>query len=209
MSLNITTNLLLKGIAVFLTMALWQPLAAAESDPEQLIRMTADEVLATIKARQAEFQQDPAKMYAMVDEKVLPHFDFNRMTDLALGRYKRKVQGDQKPKLVNEFRNLLVRTYGKALLAYNDQQIIYKPMRGSIEEGRVMIRTEIEQQGGVPIPLNYALYKKDSDWKVYDIRVDNISLVTNYRSSFAREIKANGIDGLIMTLQKRNNSEES
>ncbi|MDJ0832921.1 MAG: ABC transporter substrate-binding protein [Gammaproteobacteria bacterium] len=189
-------------------MLLWQPLAAAESDPQQLIRVTADEVLATIKQRQDEFQEDPAKMYAMVDEKVLPHFDFNRMTDLALGRYKRKVSGDQKPKLVNEFRNLLVRTYGKALLAYNDQQIIYLPMRGSIQAGEVTIRTEIEQQGGFPIPLNYELYKKDSDWKVYDISVDNISLVTNYRSSFAREIKANGIDGLIKTLQDRN-SEES
>lgn len=209
MSQRITKNNLAQGFAIFICALLWQPVAAAESDPEQLIRVTADEVLATIKARQAEFQQDPSKMYAMVDEKVLPHFDFNRMTDLALGRYKRKVQGDQKPKLVNEFRNLLVRTYGKALLAYNDQQIIYKPMRGSVEEGRVMIRTEIEQQGGVPIPMNYALYKKGSDWKVYDIKVDNISLVTNYRSSFAREIKANGIDGLIKTLQNRNNSKES
>ena len=119
------------------------------------------------------------------------------------------MSGEQKPKLVNEFRNLLVRTYGKALLAYNDQQIVYLPMRGSVAAGEVTIRTEIEQQGGFPIPLNYELYKKDNDWKVYDISVDNISLVTNYRSSFAREIKANGIDGLIKTLQNRNNSKES
>ena len=144
----------------------------------------------------------------MVDEKVLPHFDFDRMTDLALGRYKRQVNGDQRPKLVQEFRNLLVRTYGKALLEYNDQEILYLPMRGSVEKGEVTVRTEIQQKGGFPIPLNYELYQKDDNsWKVYDISVDNISLVTNYRASFAKEIKANGIDGLIQVLQNRNKEE--
>ena len=193
-----------KSLLLLIASLLWQPLWAADSAPEQLVRVTADQVLAEIKSRQAEFQQDPAKLYAMVDEKVLQHFDFDRMTDLALGRYKRQVKGDQKPQLVKEFRSLLVRTYGKALLEYNDQNIVYLPMRGSLDEGEVTVRTEIEQQGGFPIPLNYELYKKAEGWKVYDISVDNISLVTNYRSSFAREIKSSGIDGLIKRLQERN-----
>ena len=193
-----------KSLLLIILGLLWQPLWAADSNPEELVRVTADQVLAEIKSRQAEFQQDPAKLYAMVDEKVLQHFDFDRMTDLALGRYKRQVKGDQKPQLVKEFRSLLVRTYGKALLEYNDQNIVYLPIRGSLDEGEVTVRTEIEQQGGFPIPLDYKLYKDQQGWKVYDISVDNISLVTNYRSSFAREIKSSGIDGLIKRLQERN-----
>lgn len=185
----------------------WQPALAGDSEPEKLIRNTADEVLAIIKTRQAEFRENPTKMYQMVDEKVLPHFDFDRMTDLALGRYKRKIDDQQKPLLVQQFRQLLVRTYGKALLDYNDQVIAYLPLRGSIEKGEVSVRTEIEQKGGFPIPLNYELYKRDDGWKVYDISVDNISLVTNYRSSFARKIKEDGIDGLIKALQARNKEE--
>jgi phospholipid transport system substrate-binding protein len=182
----------------------FQSLHAGDSPPEQLIRSTADEVIAIIKQRQQEFRDDPDKLYAMIDRKVLQHFDFERMTDLALGRYKRKASGEQRPQLVHEFRQLLIRTYGKALLEYNDQQLVYLPMRGSVSKGEVTIRTEIEQQGGFPIPLSYQLYVKDGAWKVYDINVDNISLVTNYRSSFARKIRDEGIDGLIKSLRDRN-----
>lgn len=196
---------LIKKVFCILVLALiWQPLIAGNSEPEQLIRTTSDEVLDIIKARQAEFKEQPAKLFTLVDEKVLPHFDFERMTELALGRYKRKVKGNQKPELVQEFRHLLVRTYGKALLEYNEQVVQYLPMRGSVAKGDVTVRTEIEQKGGFPIPLNYSLYKKDNGWKVYDISVDNISLVTNYRSSFAKKIKAKGVEGLIESLRSRN-----
>ena len=184
-----------------------QPLLAAETAPEQLIRQTSDVVLATIKTNQDEYKQQPAKLYAMVDEKVLPHFDFERMTDLALGRYKRQVEAGQREKLVQAFRSLLVRTYGKALLEYTNQKILYLPLRGKVAEGEVTIRTEIEQQGGFPIPINYEMYIKDGSWKVFDISIDNISLVTNYRTSFAQEIKANGVDSLIKTLQDKNKLE--
>lgn len=202
--------LLKLGVIVLITGLFQQVTLAAGTAPEQLIKQTADEVLATIKSRAQEFKQDPAKLYAMVDEKVLLHFDFDRMTNLALGRYKAKVGKQQKPQLVNEFRQLLVRTYGKALLEYNDQVIKYLPMRGSIEKGDVSIRTEIEQKGGFPIPLNYELYLQDNGaWKVYDISVDGISLVTNYRSTFARKIKEAGVDGLIQSLKDRNRQENS
>ena len=193
------------AVVAFLMLLACPPLLAADPEPQQLVRNTADEVLNIIKTRQPEFKEQPGKLYKLVDEKVLPHFDFERMTDLALGRYKRKVKVHQKPKLVKEFRQLLVRTYGKALLDYKDQVIAYLPMRGSMEKGEVTVRTEIEQKGGFPIPLNYELYKKDDNsWKVYDISVDNISLVTNYRASFARKIKKDGIDGLIDSLRNRN-----
>jgi phospholipid transport system substrate-binding protein len=203
-------KLIIRPIIILLCFfGLSQAALAGDSEPEKMVRQTADEVLSIIKQKQAEYKQAPSKLYDMVDEKVLPHFDFDRMTDLALGRYKRKVTAQQKPKLVQAFRHLLVRTYGKALLEYNDQQIAYLPMRGSVDKGEVSIRTEIEQQGGFPIPLNYELYKRDDGWKVYDISVDNISLVTNYRSSFAQKIKSDGIDGLIKALQDKNKSEGS
>jgi phospholipid transport system substrate-binding protein len=202
-----TMNTWLRTLVLFLLAFVLSPLQAGDSVPEQMIRNTADEVLAIIKQRQDEFKKDPAKMYQMVDEKVLHHFDFDRMTDLALGRYKRDVKAEQKPLLVDQFRQLLVRTYGKALLEYNDETIKYLPMRGDIARGEVTVRTEIEQKGGFPIPLNYELSQTDGNWKVYDISVDNISLVTNYRSSFAKKIKQSGVDGLIKALQTRNGEE--
>ena len=184
-----------------------QPVLAAGSVPESLIKQTSGDVLATIKINKKVYSEQPSKLYAMVDEKVLSHFDFQRMTNLALGRYKRKVKSDQKERLVNAFRDLLVRTYAKALLEYNDQVITFLPMRGKLSKGEVTIRTEIEQQGGFPIPINYEMYETEGKWKVYDLSIDNISLVTNYRSSFAREIKAKGVDSLIKTLQDRNQEE--
>lgn len=176
----------------------------ALSTPEKLIRQTTEDVLSTIKANHQRYNDNPGELYAMVDEKVLPHFDFERMTNLALGRYKRKVKGEQKKQLVQAFRDLLVRTYGKALLEYNDQVVDYLPMRGKLDKGEVTIRTEIQQQGGFPVPINYALYKKNERWLVYDLNIDNISLVTNYRTTFAREIKSKGVESLIKTLQSRN-----
>ncbi len=191
-------------IGLVLSLFLVSTTQATEIGPEQLIKATADQVLAEIKTNSAQYKADPSKLYALVDEVVLPHFDFAAMTDLALGRYKNKVNASQKPLITNEFRTLLVRTYGKALLEYNDQVIAYLPMEGSEAEGDVIVRTEIEQAGGFPIPLNYSLRKGDNGWKVDDITVDDISLVTNYRSSFARQIKKNGVDGLVDVLRTRN-----
>lgn len=128
------------------------------------------------------------------------------MTDLALGNFKDDVNEQQRPAIVNEFRLLLVRTYSSALLEYTDQVLVYLPMEGSEAEGLVTVRTEIEQAGGFPIPINYRLRNGDDGWKVFDISVDEVSLVTNYRSSFARAIKKNGVDGLIETLRSRNGS---
>lgn len=177
---------------------------ATEIGPEALIKQTADQVLDEIKSNSAKYKDDPEQLYALVDEVVLPHFDFPAMTDLALGKYKNKIDASQKPLITNEFRTLLVRTYGKALLEYNDQVIAFLPMEGSEADGDVLVRSEIEQAGGFPIPLNYRLKQSEQGWKVYDITVDDISLVTNYRSSFARQIRKKGVDGLIELLRSRN-----
>jgi len=194
-----------KQLIVFLLCVFFQQTAiATESLPEELIRTASNQVLSRIQSDPEQYQQDPAKLYALVDEIVLPHFDFGIMTDLALGRYKTKISTEQKRLITNEFRIILVRTYGKALLDYNDQEIIYLPTEGSLESGDVTVRTEIEQKGGFPIPLNYSLKLTRQGWKVYDISVDDISLVTNYRSSFSRQIRKHGVDGLIKTLRERN-----
>ncbi len=178
--------------------------AQAVSGPEKLIRDTSDKVIAEIKKNAASYQSDPQRIYRLVNDVVLPHFDFTAMTELALGSYKDKVNDEQKPTIVNEFRQLLVRTYSSALLEYTNQVLIYLPMEGSEADGNVVVRTEIEQAGGFPIPINYSLRLGDDGWKVFDISVDDVSLVTNYRSSFARAIKKEGVDGLIKTLQSRN-----
>ncbi len=177
---------------------------AADIGPEALIKQTSDQVLNEIKANSAKYNDNPGQLYALVDAVVLSHFDFIAMTELALGKYRNKIDATQKPLITNEFRTLLVRTYGKALLEYNDQVITFLPMEGSEADGDVTVRTEIEQAGGFPIPLNYRLRQSEQGWKVYDITVDDISLVTNYRSSFARQIKKKGVDGLIELLRTRN-----
>ena len=178
--------------------------AMAASGPEQLVRQTSENVIAEIRANLDSYKSDPKKVYKLVDELVLPHFDFAAMTDLALGRHKDKVSATQRPAIIAEFRQLLVRTYSSALFEYTDQEMIYLPMEGNEADGMVIVRTEIEQAGGFPIPINYELRFGDGGWKVFDVSVDEVSLVTNYRSSFARAIKKDGIDGLIQTLQERN-----
>ncbi len=176
----------------------------AQASPEQLVRETADKVMAEIKTNGDRYREDEAALYAMVDEVVLPHFDFGAMADLALGKFGEQVTAEQKPLIINEFRTLLVRTYGKALLEYTDEKVTFLPTAGDPASGEVMVRSEIAQAGGFPIPMDYALRNIDGVWKVYDISVDEISLVTNYRSSFARAIRKSGVDGLIETLRERN-----
>jgi phospholipid transport system substrate-binding protein len=181
--------------------------AMAATGPEQLIRETADKVLSEIRNNAEQYKTDPRGVYNLVNTVVLPHFDFAAMTDLALGRYKDDISAQQRPEIINEFRLLLVRTYSSALLEYTDQVVVYLPMEKSEADGVATVRTEIEQAGGFPIPINYVLRKGDDGWKVFDISVDGVSLVTNYRSSFARAIKKNGVDGLIETLRGRNGAQ--
>ena len=193
----------MKNLLALFLLGLALPLGAAIG-PEQLIRETSDKVIAEIKTNGEVYRENPEQIYELVETVVLPHFDFAAMTDLALGNFRDQVTADQRPTIVNEFRALLVRTYSSALLEYTDQELTYLPMQGSEADGEVVVKTEISQQGGFPIPIDYSLRLEDDGWKVIDISVDEVSLVTNYRSSFARAIKKDGVDGLIRTLQERN-----
>jgi len=181
--------------------------AMAMSALEELIKETSDKVLGEMKTNADTYKRDPQKIYALVDTVVLPHFDFAAMTELALGTYSDQVSAEQRPEIISEFRHLLVRTYSSALLEYTDQKLIFLPMEGSEADGLVTVRAEIEQTGGFPIPINYHMRNGDGGWKVVDISVDDVSLVTNYRSSFARAIKKDGVAGLIQTLRERNKAQ--
>jgi len=178
--------------------------AMAAAGPEQLIRQTTKSVMTEIRENIDSYKSDPQKVYQLVDEQVLPHFDFAAMADLALGKYKDRVSSEQKSAIVTEFRMLLVRTYSAALVEYTELEPIYLPMDGTEADGLVTVKTQYDQQGGFPVPMDYSLRLSDDGWKVFDVSVDEISLVTNYRSSFARAIKRDGVDGLIKTLQARN-----
>lgn len=182
---------------------------AQEVAPDALIRTVTDEVLEVVRNDKDLKSGNTRKAVALVETKVLPHFNFTRMTQLALARDWRSATPAQQKALTDEFRELLVRTYSKALTEYRNQTIAYKPFSLKAGDTDVKIRTEIRQQGGKPIELDYYLEKSGTAWKVYDIEVGGISLVTNYRDNFANEIRNGGIDGLIQTLQSKNKAGDS
>ena len=192
--------------------------AATPPNPEQVVRDTAETVLAEVSARKAELDADPSLIYPLVERTVVPHFDFTSMARSAMGRFWRNASSDQQRRVVMEFRELLVRTYATALLGYSGQKIEYLPMRAADQATRVTVQTRINAAGGPPIPINYSLkLEGDGQWLVYDVVIDGISLVTNYRSSFARLIREGasreqdrakrmqaGIDNLIQSLAAKN-----
>lgn len=173
--------------------------------PDQLIRNTAREVLDIVRKDKDLRSGDQKKMLELVDAKVLPHFDFERMTRLAVGRPWRTATPEQKQVLVSEFRTLLVRTYTAAFTSYRDQTIEVKPPKMEPEATDVTIKTLIVKPGGQqPISVDYAMEKLPGGWKVYDLTVEGVSLVTSYRGTFADQIQQAGIDGLIKILTEKN-----
>jgi len=194
--------------ALVLGAALVAPAAqAAEStDPQaaqQMIQQTANQVLARLKQDRDQLKAHPERLYAMVQKLVLPHFDFVLMSRWVLGRYWRQASPEQQKAFVEQFRNLLVRTYATALLNYTDQKLLYLPLRAAPDADDITVRTEVQQAGG-NIAINYSLTYRNSVWKVYDISVDGVSLVTNYRSSFSSQIRDSGIAALIDHLKTLN-----
>lgn len=176
------------------------PVLAADTPPDVLARATTQEVLAVLKQDRDIQNGNQRKIYQLVETKILPIFDFNRMTQLVIGKHWPRATARQKQELVTEFRNLMVRTYSSSLMAFNNQTVDFKPMSMKPGDTDVTVRSEIRQPGGQPIPINYSMYKTSFGWKVYDVSIDGVSLVTNYRSSFSNTIRQNGIDGLISTL---------
>ena len=186
------------------------PMAQDASAPDVLIKTVTNEVLDIVRKDKDIQSGNTRKAIELVEAKVLPHFNFMRMTQLSLARDWRQASAAQQKVLADEFRHLLVRTYSKALTEYKNQTIAFKPFVLKAGETDVRARTEIKQSGaGKNIELDYYLEKAGSGWKVYDIEVGGISLVTNYRESFAAEVRNGGIDGLIKSLQAKNKTGEA
>jgi len=172
--------------------------------PDALIKNTVDEIIGIIKQDKDIQAGDQIKINALVDAKVLPHFDFARMTQLAVGRYWRTATPEQKQALVTEFRDMLVRTYTKVFTVYRDQSVEMKPFRMAADDTEVTVKTVIIKPGTQPIPVDYEMKVSPDGWKVFDISIEGVSMVMSYRGTFASEIQDGGIDGLIKTLADKN-----
>lgn len=172
--------------------------------PDALVREVSDDVLTIVRKDKAIQSGDTRRVIDLVEEKVLPHFNFRRMTMLAVGKDWRQASPEQQGKLVEAFRTLLVRTYSNALTQYRDQTIGYKPAKFAEADTSVRVQTEVRQAGAQPINIDYTLEKTPEGWKVFDVVVAGVSLVTNYRGTFAQEIRAGGVDGLIRSLEQKN-----
>ncbi|MGZ8259196.1 MAG: MlaC/ttg2D family ABC transporter substrate-binding protein [Caldimonas sp.] len=177
---------------------------AQAKPPEVLIKEVSTDVLDAVKADKTIQAGELRKVIALVDQKVLPYVNFQRMTSAAVGRHWRQATPEQQKKLQDEFKLLLMRTYSGALSQVSaEQRVELKPMRAAPTDNEVVVRTEIRGKGD-PIQLDYRLEKAGDSWKIYDVNVLGVWLVENYRNSFAQEIGANGIDGLIAKLAERN-----
>jgi len=170
--------------------------------PDALVKSITEEVLATL--RQNKEVSNTRRVAELVDSKVLPHFDFVRMTQLALAVNWRRATPEQQKVLTQEFRTLLVRTYSTALSSYRDQVVEFKPLRSRPEDTEVTVRTEVKQRGAQPIPIDYEMEKTQVGWKVFDVKVGGVSLITTYKDDFASQIRETGVDGLIKTLSTKN-----
>ena len=188
------------------TLMIGSALAQQQVAPDALVKNVTSDVLRIVSNDQDIQNGNTAKAIALVEAKVLPDFDFQRMTSLAMGKEWRKATPDQQSAVASEFRTLLVRTYSRALTNYKNQTIDFKPTKMAGDETDVTVVTEIKQPGAKPVTINYDMEKIDSTWKVYDITVSGISLVMSYRDQFSQEISTSGVDGLIKTLRAKNAS---
>lgn len=181
------------------------PLGAADiMAPDQLARSVTEEVLAIVRADKDIQAGNQKKVLDLVESKVLPHFNFVRMTQLAMGRNWRQASAEQQKMLVAEFRALLVRTYTTAFTQYRNQTVVYRPVRVQPGDTEVVVRSQINQPSGPPVGVDYSMERTDKGWKVYDFAVEGVSLVQNYRNTFNSEVQRSGVEGLIKVLAERN-----
>ncbi|MFN3983955.1 MAG: phospholipid-binding protein MlaC [Rhodocyclaceae bacterium] len=186
-----------------MVLALVLPLTAWAEAPDVMVKRISDQVLEILRNDTELRNGNTEQAVSLVEEVVLPHFNFRRMTMLAVGRDWRDANPEQQQRLMDAFYNLLVRTYSNALTQYRDQTIHFKPFRMNEGDRTVRVQSEIRQSGAQPIEVDYTLERVGEDWKVFDIAVAGVSLVTNYRNTFTQEIRQGGIDGLIRSLEAR------
>ncbi|MEJ1353152.1 MAG: ABC transporter substrate-binding protein [Candidatus Sedimenticola sp. (ex Thyasira tokunagai)] len=178
--------------------------ATAATEPNTIVKETADRILAEVVSMRQELDESPGRIYPLVEHILLPRFDFVRMSRLVLGKHWRRAGAEEKEAFTRAFRELLVRTYTTALLNYSGQEINYLPMRAMADATEVTVNTEVSSAGAPPVPINYKLHLVDDEWKVFDVVIDGISLVSNYRTNFASEIRRRKLSGLIGRLEARN-----
>lgn len=196
--------------AMLITLGTINVYAEDMPEPQALVKKASDDMLVALADNEAELEANPSKIYDLVEEILIPNFDFARMAKLALGKNWNNIDECQQAKFVEEFRVLLVRTYSTAMLEYTDEEIRFLPFRDDLSKKRVDVPMEVVQSGGPGIPMTLSLYQNaDNEWKVYDVKIEGISLVTNYRSTFSRDINNDGIDKLIEDLAQRNQKAKS
>lgn len=188
---------------LFSMLLLNSPVLAMQA-PEKLVQDAMDKTIEVLRADQDKVKANPDYLVEVANRFVAPHFDFGRMSSWVLGKYWRKAKADEKTRFTKEFRTLLVRTYAKALNDNYDKEIDMLPVRKKKSGKQVTVRTEVQQSAGFPIPINYKMHIINDEWKVFDVSVDGISLVANYRTSFAKEIRKDGLNKLIARLADRN-----
>lgn len=199
----------MKKVFAFVASVFFATSVLAQEAPDVLVQQVSSEVLEIIRSDKDIQNGNTQKVIDLVEKKVLPHFNFQHMTALAVGKDWKKANAQQQQQLAAEFKTLLVRTYANALTGYKNQKLVYKPFKMAAGETDVLVRTEVLQPGSKPVQIDYSLEKLDAGWKVYDMTVAGISLVTNYRDQFAQEVRNGGLDGLISTISAKNKSLES
>lgn len=191
-------------IAAFLLVSAASFALAEELAPDMLVRRLAEEVLEAMRADPELRAGNPAKVAPFVETKVLPHFDFARATQIAMGPAWRGATLAQREELTREFSALLVRTYTVAVAGFSDSEITVSPLRARASETEVTVRSQVKRPGAQPVAVEYEMQKTAAGWKVYDLRIEGISLMSTYRTAFADEVRTNGVDGLIRTLSGKN-----
>ena len=181
----------------------------ASQAAQDLVVKSTEDLLKVLRANQDKVAADSRYIETLIEEYVVPNLDFIAMTKLAVAHHWRSATTEQKKKLIGEFKQLLLRTYGKSLTEYSGEEIIFLPYRPGSKEDRAVVRSEFHTKNGQAVPVSFKLRDVDDSWKIYDIAIDGISLVTNYRTSFSTEIQKSGIDGLIASLQNKNQGQPS
>jgi phospholipid transport system substrate-binding protein len=201
-----TVNACLRSIALVAAAVLAAPAIAQETPPDVLVKSVTLEVVDLIVKDREIKAGNRAKLIGVIEGKVLPHFNFASMTALAMGQQWNKANAEQKKRLVDEFKTLLVRTYASALAAYSEQKLDFRPLRAKPTDTDVTVNVRVLQPGAQPVTVDYSMEKTASGWKVYDVMVGGVSLVANYRTEFASTVRDSGVDGLIKNLQSKNQS---
>ena len=194
---------------LFIFLIAWAMPGQAQEAPDVLVKTVTTEVLELIAKDKEIRSGNRAKLIQVIEAKVLPHFNFNSMTALAMGQSWNKATPEQKKRLTEEFRTLLVRTYASALAAYSDQRFDYRPLRAKPTDTDVTVNVRVMQSVAQPVPIDYSMEKTAAGWKVYDVMVGGVSLVANYRTEFNAMVRESGIEGLIKNLQAKNRSLEA